>query len=748
MNFDSPRKALETIEAGRDVEWIRSENRRKVQDLMNCVPPIDADTAKKMNLKVNVNWGEGAVLAWHARRQYANAFIKPKRYFKVIMPDAPEPKRMDWELFITKRINRYMKRDRCYTELWKYRIASIVLDGIGPQHWPDQENWRPRFISLDNLRIPTDTLTSFENLEWFAERREYTPGELSERVFGEYSMPGWNKDVVKSILKEYHDKNFEETDYDWSDQPEKMAELYKQNGHFYAGDAVPSIRLWHLFYKDRRDTEYEGWKHRVVPDRHVRGIQRELENQWVFNNGDKVIAEDLDRILHVQFGDLSSKAPFKYHSVRSLGFMLMEPCFYTNLMRCRLLQHVFENFNIWLRTADPAGRARAQMVELTDRAFIPEGVGIVPRTERHQIDPQLVSTSMAQLRQLMQETSSSYTQEVDSGTKKEQTAYETAVKMSLVNAMMSGLLSNAFSQEVFAYREIARRFCREDTDCKDAKNFQRDCIRYGIPRKFIDEEEWDIEPEIPIGAGNPVAEQSQVKALMEVRPMLNPVAQQDVLHKYVAIMTDNPNEAERLVPLEESQYVSDAVSNAEFSFPVLMRGLPIRPRPELNLIDQIETYIRLLKGTVTLAASEGNMSDFQDLVGMRNVERHVTILINQLAQDETMQQRVKVYMDTLGKLMNEVKGFEQRLAEQQQAEQGGPQMDPKVQSKIASDMAKAQSDQQLAIMRAEAEEERKNLAFANEQGRKDAEVAADIERKNLEALAKPPAEPKPPAKKK
>jgi hypothetical protein len=743
MNFSEPLKALQTIEAGSEVEWIRSENRRKIQDLFNGVPPLGLDDARKTNMKVNVNWGEGAVLAHNARRQYANAFIKPKRYFKISLPDCDDPKGKDWAMFMTRKINRVLKRSREFTELFKYRIASIVAHGIGPQIWNDREGWLPRYVALDNLRIPTDTRTSLDNLEWFAERREYTPGELAEKVFGENSLPGWNKNAVQDILKAYHKTNYEEVEYDWSDRPEKMAELYKQNGHFYSGDSVPSINLWHLYYLDRRKGDRKGWKMRVLLDRHARGFKRDAV-EWLFSS-DRVIANKLCELLHVQFGDLSSKAPFLYHSVRSLGFMLMEPCFYTNLMRCRLLQHVFENFNIYFRTADPAGKARAQKIELFDRVVIHEGIGIVPRNERHQIEPNLVSTAMAQLKQLMGEASASYTQDTDTGTKKEQTAYETAVKASLVNAMLSGLLSNAFSQEEHAYREIGRRFTIEHSDDNDAQVFQRDCERYGIPRQWVNVEEWDIEPEVPIGAGNPMAEATQVKELMSVRPMLNPTAQQDVLHKFVAIMTDNPNEAERLVPLDEGQGVSDASKDAEFSFPVLMRGLPVRTREELNVPDQIQTLLMLLAGEISMVEASGGMAEPQQIIGFRTVEQHLTGLIQRLAQDETAQPQAKKYMEDLSQLMNAVKGFEQRLAEQQQANQQQG-MDPEVTAKIAQDQAKFTSDQHLKTMAADREQERKDLAFANEQARKDAETAAGIDRKEIEAMNQP-KEPKKPAKK-
>jgi len=744
MNFTSPEKCLQTIQAGDDIENIRSQNRSKVNDLLNCVPPCSEDVATKMNLRVNVNWGEAAVLAWHGRRQYNNAFLKPSRFFKIALPEAPAEKKGDWERFMTKKANRPLKRSKQFIGLIQAKHAGVVAHGIGAQIWEKKDGWLPKFVAVENLRVPTDTRTDLSNLSWFAIRVPYTPGELADKVFGEHKQKGWNKPAIRKILDESKDRNYEDPQYNWADQPEKMAELYKQNGHFYSGDAVPAINLWHLYFEDQTDGENKGWRLRVLPDQEVKGLAE--KTVFLFDDGDTSVADELSEILHIQFGDLSAKPPFLYHSVRSLGFLLMEPCFFTNLMRCRLVQHVFENFNILFRTSDPAGRARAQKIELFDRSFIPDGVGIVPQSERHQIDPNLLNAAMAQLRQLMQEASSSYTQETDSGQRKEQTAYETAVKMNMVNAMLSGLLFHAFVQETFAYREIGRRLCIAKTKDKDAIRFQKECLEYGIPPEFMDVDQWDIEPEVPIGAGNPVVEQAQIKELMQARPLFNPVAQQEILHNFTSIVTDDPKTAERLVPLDTGREISDAFTYAQLSFPVLMMGQPVSPRPELNVTEQIEVYIGMSAGIITRILKNGGNAVEHEIVGLRMVEAQIKQLLGRLAQDPSARQKVKQYEDQITKLFNEVKGFEQRLQEKMKAEEN-PQMDPKVQAKIAEMMAVAETKNQIDVMKAGREQERDDLEFSLEQGRRDAEVAAEIERENLKAQNAPPPKTPSPAKK-
>src|SRR3990167_8598151 len=99
MNFSSPDKVLAPLSAGDEADRIRAENRVKINEAANGFPPFDLDTAKKQNLKVNVNWGELAVLFSHALQQLTNAFPssskpKPRSLRKRTRPIGAAPSRI------------------------------------------------------------------------------------------------------------------------------------------------------------------------------------------------------------------------------------------------------------------------------------------------------------------------------------------------------------------------------------------------------------------------------------------------------------------------------------------------------------------------------------------------------------------------------------------------------------------------------------------------------------------------------
>jgi len=130
-----------------------------------------------------------------------------------------------------------------YFETQRETFASVVAHGIGPKMWLDEDSWLPEMVALEDLRVPTDTRTSLKNLSWFALRKKYTVGELTDKAISENADKGWQRQNVMSILKEYVGQATQLTDSTVYENPEYYADLMKQNGGFYYSDASPSIPL-------------------------------------------------------------------------------------------------------------------------------------------------------------------------------------------------------------------------------------------------------------------------------------------------------------------------------------------------------------------------------------------------------------------------------------------------------------------------------------------------------------------------
>lgn len=728
MSFKDPGKILSTIEYGDQVERVRSNNRRKVDDGFNGVPPLSANDAAKMGLTINEDFGEMAVLGQQARRQYTNAFQKTTNFFTIKCPSMPMEQRIDWESKLTSFINTPMKDSLEYFELQRSVFACVVSHGIGPSIWWDQEDWLPEMIALEDLRVPTDTKTSLRNLSWFAIRRKYTIEELGRRLDSN-AVAGWQKDQIMSILKEYKGQ-FTELASDLDNQnPERVAALIKQNGGFYQSDASPAIPLWHFYFVDEKG----NWFLRVVAARECRGADA---SKFVFDNGNDPVADSLRKILHVQFGDLNSKAPFLWHSVRSLGFLLRGPCFWQNIFYCRVMAHCMENMNIGFRVNNPQDQGRVQKLEMMNKFVLPQGVQIIPNTERHQIDSNLITTTMAQTKRLQDEASVSFTQDLPTTQgNKEMTATETLARVSQVNAMMSGLLLTAFTYEKFKYKEICRRFCMKGSENKDVRKFQEQCRRAGIPERFINSDLWVVEPEVPLGSGNPTMEMAQAKGIMDVRNLLSPDKQDYATHMYIEAMTGDANLAEFFSPTNTKPVVSESKTMAQLAFGTLMQGIMVDPPNRLNPIDQIETLLDMMAHKISGMLQGGGMASAEDIRGFYTLAEYISTLVARLEQDPNERARVRQYNDLLGQYMNEVKGFEQRLQEQMEAQAQSGGMDPEMQGKIMAMQTLAESQAKMKEAAAAQKMAQQQQKFIGDQERKDAQVAAEINRAALKQKA-------------
>ena len=743
MNFSTASRVSEVVNAMKIVEVNRARNRALIDNLFNGVPPYTAQEEKENSIYVNVNWKEGPNTLHAARGQYENAFLKPGNFFKVTLDDAPIDKQAEWSRIVTKEINRALKKSRPYIHTQRSKFAGVVLHGVGCQMWEDDENPIPYFVGMQDILIPTDTDITLENLPAFAVGRKMKPGELYRKTFakGENIDPGWNKKAVAKILDNLKNVNISpQPSFDFTNHPEQMAELFKQNCAYYDSDRMPEIWMWDFYHQeDGQDKDKApGWYRKIILDSdcvtsNTGDASKDLE--FIFD-GKKPVASELDQFIHFQFGDGNNVPPFKYHSIRSLGWLLFDTVQLINRLRCQFTQHVFEQMLTLLRVNDPADRARVSKIMLADKGILPEGVQIVPASERFQVDQGLVGGLLANLKQLITESSSAYTQQIDTGTQKERTKFEVEAIMSQISSLMSSLLNLAYTQEFFSYLEICRRFTKKNSSNFMVKKFISSCVKQGVPEKHLDSERWTVEVEQVIGAGNKMLEIAQARELRAMRPTLDPEAQREVDRIYIGALTDNAKLAERLIP--EGATVTDAMHDAELAFGTLMQGVQMSVKEGLNHHEQVTTLLRLLGQAVKRVNDMGGVGTPEDVIGFQTVAEYIEKHIEIIAQNPDEKAKVKEYGDILSNFMNFVRAFAQRQEEamkkaQQEQEQG--QVDPAAvaQAQLAIESEKA--DMAMKQQQHEQDMRIKQETFAADQARKDAEAVSSIARKDMQATA-------------
>jgi len=674
----------------------RGADRARIDSLMNGAPPYTPREVEDNTIAVNVNYLEGTKLSQSARSSFASAFQVSGNFFVAKVDSGPVHKRDKWSNIVTRNVNRPMKRSLEYYESLRSKFALNVLHGIAPATWRNRDEWCPEARGIDDILIPADTLLTMRNLPFFFDYHKFTAPELIQLTSGPRVDPGWNMKLVKSCLEWIDEMTVPLRSNSWPDywSPEKWQERIKEGGA-YAGDAVPTIDCAD-FYFWHDDGKHRGWYRRIILDTwssptmtggsYTMGRNKAKEfayDEFLYNGKMNKYADNRQEIISFQFSDLSAVAPFRYHSVRSLGYLVFAICHLQNRLRCKFHESVLENLMMLFRVKSMEDVQRVLKLNLINRGFIDETIQFVPANERFQINAALVELGIRDNQNIIDSNASSYmpTQNY-SKDNVEKTRYQVSAELNATTSLVSAAIQQAAMYYKFECMEIFRRFCNPKSQDHDVRKFREACLKDGVPEEYLTAECWDIEPEKMMGGGNQTLQTAIAQELMQVRDKFDPSAQREILRDWTLAITQDSARADRFVP--DEQEVSGSVHDSELAFGTLMQGVPVSPKKGLNAVEVAGTIIKLMDLKVKqIAALEDATGTPEDLIGLQLAAQYAGMFIQQLAQDPESKQIVKVLNDALGKVMNEMKAMAQRQAEKAQSQNGGqPPIDPEALAKI------------------------------------------------------------------
>lgn len=721
MKFSDPQAVDQICYSMRLSDFPRALNRTRINELMNGFPPYTEQEVEENGIVVNVNHLEATNRAHDARSQFYQAFLKPGNYFACKTDSGPAHKRQKWNTVVTKSINKIMKNSLEYIECFRAKFAQDVLHGIGPTAWPDRESWLPEPIGIEDVLVPANTLVTMRNLPFFALYHSWSARELIKLAKGPKADKGWNIPLVDACLEWIDRETMTLMGNNWPEvwSPEKASERVKSDGGFYAGDNAPTIDTWDFYYWDDEGKD-PGWRRRIILDAWstpsgVQSIQSlnpsklsqdlsknkdsaKVARQFLFNPGDRKYGDQLANIISFQFADLSAVAPFRYHSVRSLGFLLYAICHLQNRLRCKFTESVFESLMMYFRVKSMDDAERALKVELANRGFIDESLQFIPANERFQVNAQLVELGLQENSRIISDNSASYAQSSNrSSDRTEKTKFQVMSEVNATSSLISAGLMQAYLYQTFEFKEIFRRFCNPDSQDADVMAFQTECLKNGVPKEVLNPGAWEIEPERVMGAGNKTMELAIAQQLMEYRNLFDPEPQRQILRDVTLAITDDPGRAESLVP-EEEHKITDSIHDAQLAAGTLMQGLPVALKTGMNHIEYVDALMATMAFEIQKAQQNGNMMQPDKIAGVQNVAQHVAQHIKLIAEDPKEKQRVNQYKQQLTVIMNAIKGFAQRIQEQMkaQAKAQGNGQDPQAAAKIQSIIIQAQTKAQMA----------------------------------------------------
>jgi len=773
-NFDSPQEVEQICYELRLSDYPRGLNRARINELFNGFPPYSEEEAKENGIEINVNFLEATGLAHDARSQFYQNFLSPAKYFSLQTDGGPRHSRQSNNTEVTKQMNRVMKKSLDYLECYRSKFALNVMHGVGPSAWPNSYSWGCDPIGIEDVGIPAKTLLTMKNLPFFYLYRSYTAPELIKLVRGNHVDKGWNRKLAERCIEWIDTEMMSLMGSNWPEvwAPEKASERVKGDGGFYCGDQVPTIDTFDFyFYAD--DGKQSGWRRRIILDSwsspgssgkvwtRKQGEIFSL-NDFLYTSGKDNFANSWHEIVAFQFADLSAVAPFQYHSVRSLGFLLYAVCHLQNRLRCKFNESVFEALMMYFRVKTMDEAERVLKVNLMNRGFIDETLQFIPAAERFQVNANLVELGIGQNSGLIQKHVSSYIQNPGVQEQERKNKLQVLAELNSMTMLVSAGLLQAYAYQNFENVEIKRRFFKKFSDDPDVNRFQAACLRHKVPEKLMCAEAWDCEPERTLGQGNKTMAMAIVEQLMQARNLYDPGPQRQILRDFTLAITDDPARSESLVP-DDPVRVTDAVHDAQLAAGTLMQGLPVALKTGMDHIDYVETLLATMAVVIQKAQNAGGMPHPDQILGLQNVAMHIQQHLDIIAKDEKEKERVKKFEKQLEALMKMVQKFAQALQKQMQAQQqqgngaGGP--DPKAIAKaqeikmlgdvkrktMAEARAQRQAERQVEFqeeikrdqIRHQQELQKGQREHAVEVGKKMIETRANVEMIKAKAKAQP-----------
>ncbi len=736
MRISDPSKVAKIVgKLKEDDAAQRASNRAAINNLFNGVSPYTEREAEENNIFTNVQPLIAPRIAHEARRQLAQSALRGERFFTVTIDTKDKEKRDIVSMVVTKRINRILRDSMRYYEVLRGADANVVLHGRGPSMWDDPFAWCPRLLSVEDLKVPSNTLIDFSNLQYFAVYQEATAAELMRYVTRKRVDPGWNVPAVKRLVAELASRDLGSDQAAGIEFPEKLAEDFKQNGLYYASDIIPSAKLW-WFYQLTDDEDEPRWELCIIEDQ-VDKIEKS-EPTFLYKQKSH-FATSIDQILHVQYADGGNVAPFKYHSVRGLGYLLYPVLNMTNRLFCRFMDSIFEACNQLFRNVGEEDREKLAYVMLANMSVLPRGVEYVPATERYTVNHNLVNAGLAMLRQFINENSASFVAEPDTGTAKAMTATQVMAQVQQAGVLLNSMVQMQAVYRTQQYREICRRFALPGSTDQDVRSFQEEMRKQGVWDEISDFERWTVVPERAIGGGNKMLELSQTAELVKAIALYPPESQRIILRDFTLAQTDDPDKTAMLVP-DEPKPPSDTDVFASLAFGSLCQAVPVMVPKGINHLQYAQSLTVLLAARVRQLAQTGSVPAPETLLGLSNVIQHIMTVLNQIAGDETKKSVITQIMQALQQVGQTIAAMSQ---------QQGPQMSPedqaKVQAILAQAQAKAQAQQMAAQQRMQQRQQAHEQKLAAEQLKTQAEIeakdyltAAQIEQQRRLAAAKPP----------
>jgi hypothetical protein len=763
----SPAKLRTIHEAFSHNDRDSAEGRAMVQELVDFVPPYDAQELKNRGQadRFNVNFGLVSSIVNEAVGSYLDIYANPPSLLKLRLDSTVgDEEKGQWEAIMSEEFTEMIRSWDAATPLILLLDNILVTHGVAIPWFEDSNNIAFQVGGMEDFNFDDDALAIASQIEATTVSRRMSASKLFSKIDGKkidsegFTSEGWNIEAIKNLIRnassglnENEPFNFEEAHREW------------KGNRITGGKNLPAIDLIWGFIREMDGTysvyaAADQWKQQSAGEKFF-GSEDE---PWVFRSRHRY--RDANQAFQIFSFGVGNKNYI--HTIRGLGYFLYEAGQADNVIKCKGLDAVrMRASEIYQPSGGVESEKDLQILDTGPMMIIPQTLRAVATPQGNPLD-KTFGVGQAITREVMDRHSGGLAS--SGGVLQNPAARRNELQVAAELDHLGKLLSFAInlyypSWEKFL-RELGRRaFTQTQTDLETidlVRNMKKRCIDRQVPKEMFSKIDFkQCKATRVIGAGSRGTRMLTFSQMSELFPEMDPEGRERFTFDWSTEMVGYDKSVDYFGrPGERRGH--EAIEIARLENARLTEGDFIEITPGQNNMVHLQVHIQEGLEPALGLVEEGQL-DFREFVTenvtlFEHAVAHLeatTVHESLIQQLNQLRQRIQQIGEVIENGLREINAERRREGEApmepgqegeasesdqkaQMAQQESQQKQQEASMSLQVKMAEAQAKLEMLAQQSEAK-----IALMTKEGMakialKDAETAAKIKRETIIESAK------------
>lgn len=672
-------------------------DRAIVDDMCDNAPPMSqADLrANGQGNDFNINFGRAAAKIENALASY-NDLANSDEHLITCEVDTnlgTPSQRDEWAQIFAKgytRLNRFEWPDFQNRMLMLENL--FIKSGVAIAFRSNEYDWRWEVSRLGDFQISRRDGCSVNDLECAVQRQFLPPPDVYQWIKDPViaRKAGWNRSAtLKAIEQATVNIGQDSGTYNW----EQVQRDAKDNGLWMTKGKDPRVELYHFWVK-----EFSGKVSHLI-------TSATNDDNFLFTRRDRWDSPD-QCMTFFTYGIGNGD----FYSIRGLGYKIfaLEQMF--NVLMSRLGDSTLRSMSYLWQPASADGLADANQIVWGSDTLVPAGIKPVETFTSNIGQNALQMLNMlSNIESINTGTYTASQQLLPGGRPDRKSATEAqieATQEAILTTSAKVLFYQALDRlhQMVVKALIKRDYPRTMPGGEQRWKFMRYCLDRGMPEEVFYSVSC-VRSVRSIGMGSPGEQQAKLNAIMQIFPLLDPIAQNLILRKTV-VTNLGPDYADLLVP-SQPRMPRDK-KDAELESALFIDGIT----PEIMAEEDPSIH---LSEHIPFAANVFAALESQEIDPREAIKRlsaaipHIQQTFANLQKNPTKEQEVQQYQQAIAQITAQADKLFQNYSAEEQAR------------------VDAIEQEQQNLTAEQLEQQRKDIKLEGEQRRADAKLASDIE---------------------